>query len=426
MKEIREKSDMLIIEGPQKISGTVRISGAKNSATRLIAAAALTEEKVVIRNFPSTLRDVSNKLDILERLGVSVDLREAEIAIEARSVGSELDDYSTTIRTTYLLAAGQLLHNGLARIPYPSGCAIGERKYDLHVMVWEKMGCRVEEKEQYIQISSQGLKGADIPFPFPTIGGTENAILCGVLAEGRTRIFNAYISPEVFDLIDMLGSMGADIRVTGNTYIEIEGVNSLRGTTHSVIPDRIEAVSWIVAAAVTRGELIIHDVPFSYMEVPMIHFRDIGINSYKGDDALSINHHDRNEHYINPFEIACGVYPGVISDMQPFFTVLATQAQGNSRVIDYRYPDRFVYIRELNKLGGSFEVSSGEVRIRGPIGFTGAPVEAPDLRGGAALMIAALTAEGTTTIDNYGMIRRGYDRLPEKFDSMNISYRTVT
>ncbi|MBN2070238.1 MAG: UDP-N-acetylglucosamine 1-carboxyvinyltransferase [Candidatus Krumholzibacteriota bacterium] len=415
-------SDILTISGAQKISGTVRISGAKNSATRLIAAAMLTDRQVRISNFPSSLEDVKNKLSIMEKLGVTIELGPEEVRIEASRIGNELDDYSTSIRTTYLLAAGQLRHNRIARIPYPSGCAIGERKFDLHIMLWKSMGCVVRERESFIEIESDHLKGSDISFPFPTIGGTENALLCGVLASGRTRVFNAYISPEVFDLIQMLRSMGAKIKVKGNTFIEIDGVELLNGTSYRVIPDRIEAVSWIVAAAVTRGELIIQDVPFSFMEVPMIHFRDIGINSYTSGDALYINHHDFHEHYINPFEVACGVHPGVISDMQPFFTVLATQAEGNSRIIDYRYPERFVYVSEMEKLGGTFDLKKGEVKMRGPIRFKGTEVSAPDLRGGAALMITALIAEGKTTINGYSTIRRGYNNLADKFDSMNIRY----
>ena len=418
----QELDEKLIIDGPQTLRGAVTISGAKNSAICLIAASMLTDEEVQICNFPSTLEDMKNKLHILRELGVSVDLHPGEVRIQAEKIGNILESYDTTIRTTYLLAAGQLRHNGVARIPYPGGCPIGERKYDLHEKIWELMGCEVTEEESFIKLESSGLNGAEIRFPFHTIGGTENALLCGVMAHGKTSIFNAYISPEVYDLIIMLQKMGAKIQIKGNTCIEIEGVKHLNGTSHTVTPDRIEAVSWIIAAAVTKGELIIHDVPFSHIEIPMIHLRDIGLNFYTGSGALYINHSDHYKHYINPFVVACGVYPGVITDMQPFFTVLAAQADGNSRIIDYRYPKRFAYVEELKKMGGKITVEEGEVRIEGPQTFTGAEISATDIRGGAALMVAALAAEGKTTIGGLRTIMRGYDNLPDKLEQMGIRF----
>lgn len=201
----------------------------------LIAAALLTDEEVRITNFPSALENMKSKLHLMEQLGVVYELLPDEVVISAGTVANTLHDYKSTIRTTYLLAAGQLHRNGVARIPYPGGCPIGDRKYDLHLKLWEMMECRVSQGEWYIQLECDRLVGCDISFPLPTIGGTENALLCGVVAGGTTRIHNTYISLEVMDLMQMLTKMGARIYVYGTTFIEIEGVRRLSATSHRVI-----------------------------------------------------------------------------------------------------------------------------------------------------------------------------------------------
>ncbi len=416
--------ELLIIDGPRIASGTIRISGAKNSAICLIAAALLTEEEVRITNFPSTLEDMKNKLRLMEQLGVAYELLPDEVVISAGTVTDTLRDYHSTIRTTYLLAAGQLHRNGIARIPYPGGCPIGDRKYDLHLKLWEMMGCRVSEEESFIRLECGRLSGCDIRFPFPTIGGTENALLCGVMAEGKTRIRNAYISPEVLDLIRMLTNMGARISVEGTTFIEIEGVRRLNATSHRVIPDRLEAVSWIITAAVTGGTIKLLDVPFEFIEVPLIHLRHIGVDIRRDGDVLHVNANGGRRRRPDPFVISCGVYPGVVTDVQPFFTVLATQADGNSRIVDYRYPRRFAYIAELRKMGGGFITEEGQVTVEGPMALRGSDVSAPDIRGGAALLVAALVAEGRTAIGNPRTILRGYDNLLNKITALGIPYET--
>ncbi|MBI4707309.1 MAG: UDP-N-acetylglucosamine 1-carboxyvinyltransferase [Candidatus Omnitrophica bacterium] len=415
--------EKLCIEGDQRINGQIRVSGSKNSAVKLLAASLLTDKEIILHNFPYLLEDVKEKINIMRQMGSQISLHENFIRLISKEITNDLKDYTCNIRTTYLLAPSQLHRLGIARIPYPGGCKIGERKYDLHFMVWKAMGATVEELPDYIEIRCEGrLKGTDIVFPFPTMGGTENALLCGVLAQGITNIYNAYVSPEVADLIAMLVSMGADITVDGNSFITITGVANLNGTSHEVIPDRIEALTWMIAAMITKGRLLLTEVPFAHMEVPLIHLRHIGLDFFSNSNSIYINTADL-PYKINPFEIACGTYPGVVSDMQPFFSVLASQAKGVSRIIDYRYPERFGYIGELQKMGDGYDVRPGEVVVKGKIEFKGNIVRAVDLRGGAAILLGALIAKGRTEIENYKMILRGYNGLLEKLQGVGISLK---
>ena len=413
--------------GEQIPNGIVKVSGAKNSATRLMAAALLTEERIHLDNFPTELVDAKVKATFLQDVGVSIaaDSQKETIEIQATEIRKDkLSQYNYPIRTTYLLAAGQLLRNGMARIPYPGGCKIGNRKYDLHVMVWEKMGCKVEELEDHILISCKGLLGAEVSFPFPTIGGTENALLCCSIAKGTSVIRNAYISPEVDDLIQLLLLMGADIEVYGNSQIRVKGVDSLRGTSYRVMPDRIEALTWIIYAVLSRGTVLVEDVPFDTMEVPLIHLQEAGIDLFRNSRSVYISPRCLENFVIQPFEVACGTHPGVISDMQPFYVLLGLRADGRSRIIDYRYPERTAYLAELEKMcPGCLEWSvAGNIITKGPAELKGSTVNSTDLRGSMAVVLAGLLARGHTTITNVNMAFRGYNKLAEKLSNLGIEY----
>jgi UDP-N-acetylglucosamine 1-carboxyvinyltransferase len=414
------------VVGGQMPNGVVRVSGAKNSATRLMAAALLTEERIHLDNFPTELVDVRVKADFLSAIGASVvaDSQMETVEICAKNVHTEnLEHYKYPIRTTYLLGAGQLLRSGEARIPYPGGCKIGDRKYDLHVMVWEKMGCKVEELQDHIRISGS-LTGAEITFPFPSVGGTENAILCGAVAKGTSTIRNAYISPEVDDLIHLLDLMGSDIQVLGNSYIRVKGRESLRGTSYRVLPDRIEALTWIIFAVLSRGTMLIEDVPFDTMQVPLIHLQEAGIDLFRNSNGVYISPRCLHGCAVQPFELACGTHPGIISDMQPFYVLLGLKAEGRSRIIDYRYPERTAYLVELARMcPGQLEwSSSGEIVTKGPADLHGAAVGSTDLRGSMALLLAGLVARGITTVGNVDMALRGYNKLGEKLSKLGIRY----
>jgi len=412
------------LHGPQKPRGNVTVSGAKNSATRLMCAAMLTDEPVTLTNFPTTLVDVGHKTRFMRNLGIDIELDETSSSarIASRSIDpAKIESYAYPIRTTYLLVAGQLARTGRAVIPYPGGCHLGERKHDQHIMVWEKFGCTVEEKADHIAISGR-LKGARIDFPISTVGGTENALLCASVAAGDTEIHNAYVTPEVENLIDLLRLMGAEISMAGMSKIRVRGGQRLRGASIEVIPDRIEAITWMVWAAISGGDITVHRVPFSLMEIPLIHLRKAGIDFLASSDAVSISPVCLQGGAIQPFEVACGTHPGVISDMQPFYVLLGLHAEGRSKVYDYRYPERTAYVGELSKLyPGALQWTKGEVTTSGPVTAQGAQVTSTDLRGSMALLMAATVASGESSVDKVFMALRGYDRLLDKMNALGLT-----
>ena len=415
-----------IIPGGQVPKGRVQVSGAKNAAVKLMAAALLTRDPVHLDNFPTELVDTRHKGRFLAQLGAQVafDKERQTLDIHARELSAEADDYACPVRTTYLLAAGQLQRHGIARIPYPGGCKIGNRKYDLHIMVWERLGAKVRETDEYIEITCPQLRGAEVVFPFPTIGGTENALLCASVARGTTVIRNAYISPEVTDLIDCLTAMGADIACEGNSRITVTGKSRLRGTSYRLMPDRIEALTWIVYGILSGGEILIEPVPFDAMEVPLIHLREAGIDLFRNSQSVYISPSCMNaQQTIQPFEVATGTYPGVISDMQPFYVLLGLKADGISRIIDYRYPERTAYLQELEKLcpGAIAWDDRGQISVTGPAHFTGAAMRSTDLRGSMAVLLGSLLAEGTSLVHNVEMALRGYNNLQEKLHGLGVT-----
>lgn len=416
-----------IIPGGQVPKGRVQVSGAKNSAVLLMDAALLTRDPVHLDNFPTELVDTRHKGRFHEQLGAQVifDKGRQTLDIHARDLTAEpVADYHCPVRTTYLLAAGQLHRHGIARIPYPGGCRIGNRKYDLHVMVWERMGAKVHETAEYIEITCPQLRGAEIVFPFPTVGGTQTALLCASVARGRTIIRNAYINPEVSDLINCLTAMGAEIVCEGNSRITVVGKSRLRGTSYRVMPDRIEALTRIVYGILSGGEILIEPVPFDAMEVPLIHLREAGIDLFRNSRSVYISPSCMNaQQTIQPFEMATGTYPGVISDMQPFYVLLGLKADGISRIIDYRYPERTAYLRELEKLcpGAIDWDDCGHISVTGPARFTGAAMHSTDLRGSMAVLLGGLLAEGTSLVHNVEMALRGYNNLQEKLQGLGVT-----
>jgi len=414
------------ITGKQTPKGKIKVSGAKNSATRLLAASLLTSESVRLTNFPTELVDAKAKMEFIRQLGarVEVDTNSEEIEINAQEVThNKIKNYDLPIRTTYLLAGGQLVRNKTAKIPYPGGCKIGARGYDLHIMVWRDLGCIVEEKENYIEINGQ-LTGGRIDFPISTVGGTENALICASVAEGRTEIHNAYITPEVEDLISFLKKMGANIQSFGNSMIVVEGSGGkLRGTSYEIMLDRIEALTWIIFGAITQGDITIEGVPFQQMQVPLLHLEDSGIDIFRNSNSVHITPACIKAGKIQPFELACGTHPGVISDMQPFYTLLGMMAQGKSRIYDYRYPERILYAQELNKFcKGNIETEAGKITTNGVSKLVGANVKSTDLRGSMAQIMAAFCAEGTSHVTDIQMAMRGYNKLSEKLEALGLEF----
>jgi len=415
------------IQGGQTPSGKVKVSGAKNASTRLLSAALIADETVTLNNFPTELVDARYKMDFIEKCGgkVVVDEVQQSVTIDPSSyLQTDLDDYNYPIRTTYLLVAGQIKRSGIARIPYPGGCKIGDRGYDLHIMVWQQLGATVTEKPDYIEVSApNGFQPGEINFPISTIGGTENALISASIVEGETIIKNAYISPEVDSLIQFLRTLGAKIDVVGNSFIKVIGAKYLRGSIFQVMPDRIEAITWIVYGIISGGKITVEDVPFDTMEIPLIHLKHMGIDLYRNDNNVIVSPECLTNGQIQPFELACGTHPGIISDMQPFYTMLGLHANGKSRIFDYRYPERLKYCAELNKFyGDALTWQPGAITVEGGNAIHAAEAQSTDLRGSMAVVIAGLLAkDGQSVIHNVEMALRGYNNMEQKLRNLGVN-----
>lgn len=408
----------LTVASPQHLEGSVTVSGAKNSATRILAAALTSEAEVTLRNFPLALEDVKAKTAFVTAMGAELNPDHAREELTVRSSNlccDRIRDFNLPIRTTYLLAASTLARDGRARVPYPGGCKIGSRGYDLHIMVWRQLGCMVEEHPDYIEVTG-GLRGGAIDFPISTVGGTENALICAAVATGETLIRNAYVTPEVKDLIDFLQEMGAIVSLEGSSHIRVQGQGGLlRGATFSIMPDRIEALTWIVLGATSGGTIHIRNIPLETMRVPLIHLGEAGLDLFLNSASALVSPACIGAHGLQPFELATGTYPGVISDMQSFFVFLALFANGRSIIHDYRYPERIAYVQELARFApGALSAERGRIIVHGPGALRGAKAASTDLRGSMAQIMAALCAEGPSQVDNVEMALRGYNNLPAK------------
>lgn len=404
-----------------KLKGKIKLSGAKNSALRLQAASILTDEEMILSNFPNGLSDVKIHNGMLESLGKKVEVDGDTLTISGDITSTELIWDKRSIRNTLLIWGAILTRKGYSKVPLPGGCDIGERKYDLHQMVLESLGARVWVEDGYLYAESEGrLKGADIHLPIRSTGATENAIISSSLADGKTIIWNPHIRPEILDLIDMLTEMGAKIEVRGNESIVVNGVQKLHTVTHEVIPDNMEALTFLVAAAITGGELEIEGFPIGHLEVPMIFLKSSGMNIFEGKNSVITK-----ESVSYPLEISTGPYPGINSDMQPILAVYASCAKGMSKIVDLRFPDRFGYAKQLKKMGVDTEVTNNQLVIKGGNPIVGSDVYADDLRAGAALLLAGLVADTPTKITNAEQIERGYENFIEKFQSIGAKIKWI-
>lgn len=413
-----------IISGPQIPTGHVPVSGAKNSSSRILSASLLSSGEITLRNFPGGLIDIRSKVSFLNRFGASIAVSPSESTAVIKSSNFSFltsSDFHLPVRTTYLLAAAGLLRDGIALIPYPGGCKIGTRGYDLHVLIWKLMGCSVEETPDLIRVEGR-LKGAIIDLPFTSVGATENALICASIAKGETEIRNAYITPEINDLINFLVEIGASIKIEGNSLIRIHGVNSELGTTDfSIMPDRIEALTWILFSAVSRGSVTILNVPFSELEIPLIHIRECGIDIFRSPTSAIVCPDSIRPNGIQPFELACGTHPGVHTDMQSFFTFLALFAEGRSTIHDFRYPERIGFAYELMKMApGRVQAKPGIIRIAQGSRPRGTHVSSCDLRSSMALIMTAICSDGISQISGVEMALRGYNDLPTKLSRLGI------
>jgi len=393
------------------LNGTVTVSGAKNSALRLLAASLLTEDKIELFNFPSGLLDIQLHIDMLNVLGKECLSTENYICInQTEKCVTELIWDKRSIRNTLLILGAVTAKYGHGKVPLPGGCKLGDRKFDLHIMLLQKLGARVWEEDGYLCAESNGkLKASNIFLPIRSTGATENSIICASLAIGTTRIFNPHIRPEIIDLIHLLKKMGAKITICGQDYIEVTGVDYLKGTKHTVIPDNMEALTWMIGAAVTNGEVEIENFPFHHLEVPLIHLRESGLKFFTGENSVIIK-----KSVPTSLDIATGPYPGINSDMQPLLAIYGCCAVGTTKITDLRFRRRYEYARELQKMGANSTMLDDTLIIHGGRKLNGAHVKATDLRAGIALLLAGFIASGETIIEDAWQIFRGYDRLEEK------------
>lgn len=405
-----------------KLQGTVKVSGAKNSVLRLLAASILSQDPIVISNYPSTLLDARVHLDMLRVLGKSCSVTGDRLHIDEHQVlEKKLIWEGRSIRNTLLILGALVARLGYGAVPLPGGCnigATGDRAYDLHVMLLERLGAKVWSAEGYLHAEAPqgGLIGADIHLPMRSTGATENSIIAGCLAKGITRVWNPHIRPEILDLIAFLKGMGAKIIVHGQEHIEIEGCEALEGVTHNVIPDNVEALTWLVGASVTDGEIEIIDFPFEHLEVPLIYLKESGARIFRGGDNLIVK---GSKCY--PMELSTGPYPGINSDMQPILAVYSAKARGQSKFVDLRFPGRYGYAQELAKMGLQCHTEGNMLVLDGGRELSGASVKALDLRAGIALALAGLFAKGETEITEAWQITRGYDQFASKMRSLGAS-----
>lgn len=400
-----------------RLEGCVSLSGAKNSVLRLMAASLLTSDEITLKNYPASLLDAQIHSDMLEVLGKKCDVTEDQISISQVEVPPRTLDWSRrSIRNTLLILGALTTRNGSGSVPLPGGCQLGDRTFDLHELVLSSLGAKVWQEGEMLCAEAPfgGLVGADIHLPIRSTGATENAIISGVLAKGVTRIWNPHIRPEILDLVKFLNSMGARIIVFGQEHIEVVGIEELGGTTYRVMPDNMEAITWLVGAVITGGDVEIRNFPYDDLEVALVHLRESGAKFYRGDDGLIVRGGT-----CYPIEISTGPHPGINSDVQPILAAYAACARGESRIIDLRFPGRYGYTAELAKMGLNCQIDGNLLKIQGSGGkLIGANVEALDLRAGAALALCALVAEGETKIKNSWQIERGYDRFYEKLDRL--------
>ena len=413
------------VEGGRPLAGTVQISGAKNAALKLLAAATLTGERCRLTNVPE-IEDVRVMADTLRDLGVVVD-HPADNVYEVASGDVEWLfvplEAAARMRASFILLGPLLARFGRVIISNPGGDRIGRRPVDLHVDAMRALGASIEYRNGYYFATAPGrLRGAEIRFPFVSVMGTENAMLAATLAEGHTVIRPAAQEPEVDDLITFLQAMGAAVHRTYPDTIEIEGRKRLRGAEHRVIPDRIEAGTFVVAAAVTGGRITLQGAPCDHLAAFVETMARIGVGLDCGRDTIEVDGSALHAGGYRATDIVTAPYPGLATDLQPPTAVLLTQAMGVSNVHEAIFEDRLEWLGEVRRMGADVEmVDSHHATIKGPASLVGAEVEIGDLRAGASLILAALAAEGTTTIHGAHHVHRGYENIERKFLDLGAS-----
>jgi UDP-N-acetylglucosamine 1-carboxyvinyltransferase len=408
--------DKFVIRGGNPLVGTIRVSGAKNSALPCMAAAILTEDEVTLENIPQ-VRDIETERRLLASMGASVELREGELkdrtTISCRTLSDPVARYEIvkTMRASSLVLGPLIARAGVARVAMPGGCAIGGRPIDLHIKGLEKMGAVIEQEHGYLEARADRLHGAHIVFDKITVTGTEDLLMAAVLAEGDTLMENCAREPEVVDLAALLNAMGAQIEGAGTATIRVHGVTSLHGARYRINPDRIEAGTFLIAGAITGGDLIVANCNTAHLSAVIAKLEEAGARiDVLSPDSIRI----RAASQLRAADISTEEYPGFPTDMQAQYMALATQAEGVSLVRENIFENRFMHVQELIRMGANIKVDGSTASVRGPARLSAAAVMCSDLRASASLVLAALVADGESILDRVYHMDRGYERIEEK------------
>lgn len=423
--------DKLIIRGSKRLSGTLPISGAKNAALTLIPCALLTEEPVTLRNLPR-LADIDGFQHLMGQFGVSVGIQGKRpedfgrvVTFEATRLTSTVAPYDLVrkMRASILVLGPMLARAGEATVSMPGGCAIGNRPIDLHLRALEAFGAEIELAQGYVRAIAPdgGLPGGDFDFPVVSVGATENAVMAAVLANGTSRLFNAAREPEIVDLCRLLTAMGAEIEGIGSSDLTIHGVKRLNGATYKVMADRIEAGSYACAAAITGGEVRLEGARGDEMVATLQALRSIGVEITEDSKGILVAANGA----LKSADLTTAPYPGLATDMQAQLMSLLCKADGASVLKETIFENRFMHVPELNRMGADINTEGRTAIVKGPAHLTGAEVMATDLRASMSLIIAALAAEGETTVRRIYHLDRGYERLEEKLQLVGADIERV-
>ena len=422
--------DRIVITGGSRLEGVIPISGAKNSAIKLMAASLLTEEPLRLTNMPR-LADTRFLARLLTRLGAEITERDdgpdgPETVLQVREIVSAIAPYDLVrqMRASFNVLGPLVARAGHAKVSLPGGCSIGARPVDLHLKALETLGAAIDLHEGYVFAQApRGLKGSRISFPFVSVGATEHTMLAAVLARGESVLENAACEPEIVDLAQCLAAMGALIEGAGTSTIRIQGVPKLHGANHAVIPDRIETGTYAVAAAMAGGEVRLTNTRSDFIEALLDRMEAAGVDIERTNDGMVIR---RNGARLQAVDVQTDPFPGFATDLQAQFMALMTTADGESVIRETIFENRFMHAPELARLGADINVQGGEARVRGVSGLDGAQVMATDLRASVSLVIAGLAARGETVVNRVYHLDRGFERLEQKLAACGAQIRRVT
>jgi len=420
--------DKILVRGGHPLHGTVRISGAKNAALPCMLASLLTEEKISLFNVPC-VRDIQTTGQLLTKFGCEVDLEKLSEShfcyLSSRQLKSWEAPYDLvkTMRASVLVLGPLLGRFGRARVSLPGGCAIGARPIDLHIKALEKLGAAITIEHGYVEAKANRLKGAEIFFDRITVTGTENLMMAAILADGETLLHNAAREPEIMDLADLLRAMGAKITGDGTSVIQIQGVSQLHGAEHSIVPDRIETGTFLVAGAISNGEITIQSCRADHLSAVIEKLEETGIKVEKiSSSELKVS----TPKGIQSQDVITAEYPGFATDMQAQIMALMTQSEGTSIVTETIFENRFMHASEMIRMGANIKIEGNRAIVIGKTKLTGAKVIASDLRASASLVLAGLVAEGETIIDRVYHLDRGYEKIEQKLKALGADIERVT